>query len=104
MPTAEEQEELKDTNNCTWTWTTQNGVNGYKVTSKKNGNSIFLPAAGHRYRSILDNVGRSGYYWSSSLSTIDNSCADNINFWDFAVGWERYSGRATGWSVRAVCE
>ena len=30
MPTAAEQDELR--NNCTWTWTTQNGVNGYKVT------------------------------------------------------------------------
>ena len=40
MPTRAEQEELR--NNCTWTWTTQNAVNGYKVTSKTNGNSIFL--------------------------------------------------------------
>ena len=47
MPTQAEQEEL--INNCTWTKTTQNGVNGYKVTSKTNGNSIFLPAADRRY-------------------------------------------------------
>jgi hypothetical protein len=44
MPTRAEQDELR--NNCTWTWTTQNGVNGYKVTGT-NGNSIFLPAAGY---------------------------------------------------------
>ncbi|MBO7112331.1 MAG: hypothetical protein J6V75_00065, partial [Bacteroidaceae bacterium] len=35
MPTISEFEDL--INNCTWTWTTQNGVNGYKVTSKKSG-------------------------------------------------------------------
>ena len=67
MPTRAEQDELR--NNCTWTWTTQNGVNGYKVTSKSNGNSIFLPAAGYRDDSSLNNAGSTGYYWSSSLYT-----------------------------------
>ena len=42
MPTKAELNELL--NNCTWTWTTQNGHKGYKVTGP-NGNSIFLPAA-----------------------------------------------------------
>ena len=64
MPTEAEMQELLD--NCTWTWTTQNGVNGYKVTSKKNGNSIFLPAAGYRYGSSLGNAGIRSYYWSST--------------------------------------
>ncbi len=41
MPTETECEELLD--NCTWKWTTQNGVKGYKVIGT-NGNSIFLPA------------------------------------------------------------
>jgi hypothetical protein len=47
IPTKTELEEL--VNNCTWTWTTQNGVDGYQVTSNKSGytdRSIFLPAAG----------------------------------------------------------
>ena len=36
--------ELKElVDNCTWTWgTLDNGVKGYKVTSNKNGNSIFF--------------------------------------------------------------
>ena len=67
MPTSAEFIELK--NNCTWTWTVQNGVNGYKVTSKSNGNSIFLPAAGYKDGTSLLNSGISGYYWSSSLDT-----------------------------------
>ena len=44
MPTWEEFREL--INNCKIEWTTFNGVNGEKFTSKINGNSIFLPAAG----------------------------------------------------------
>ena len=31
---------------CQWEWTTQNGIMGYKIVSKKNGNFIFLPASG----------------------------------------------------------
>jgi len=103
MPTAAEQDELRNTNNCTWTWTTQNGVNGYKVTSKKNGNSIFLPAAGYRYSSNLYGAGSYGYYWSSSLSTSNSSYAYYLFFYSSGVDWDgnyRYYGRC----VRAVCE
>ena len=67
MPTKAEWQELRG--NCTWTWTTQNGINGYMVTSNKAGYTdkfIFLPAAGH-YGSVSYGVGRDGYYWSSSL-------------------------------------
>lgn len=67
MPTNEEWIELYD--NCTWTWTSLNGVNGYRVQSRKSGYTdkwIFLPAAGFR-AARMDNVGSRGYYWSSSL-------------------------------------
>ena len=73
MPTQAELQELR--NNCTWTWTTQNGVKGNKVTSMSNGNSIFLPAAGYRDDSSLEYAGRNGYYWSSMLHTTYNSDA-----------------------------
>ena len=63
MPTKVEMQELID--KCNWKWTTQNGVKGYKVTGP-NGNSIFLPAAGRRYRSSLYLAGRFGGYWSST--------------------------------------
>jgi predicted nucleic acid-binding Zn ribbon protein len=69
MPTLAEQDELSNTSYTTWTWTTQNGVKGYKVTSKSNGNSIFLPAAGYRFDSSLYDAGSNGKYWSSSLNT-----------------------------------
>ena len=64
MPTLSEVNELKE--HCTWEWTSVNGVDGYKVTGK-NGNSIFLPAAGYRTGTQFMNVGTHGYYWSSSV-------------------------------------
>ena len=67
MPTMEQLNELMDNNNTTSTWTTQNGVNGLLITSKRNGNSIFLPASGER-TDDLDYVGQYGYYWTSTMS------------------------------------
>ena len=66
MPTMSEFDELR--NNCNWTWTTQNGVAGYLITSKKEGFtdcSIFLPAAGYKTSGTLNNNGSQGCYWSS---------------------------------------
>ena len=68
MPTKDEYTELL--NNCTWTWTTQNGIKGYKVTSNMYGytdRTIFLPAAGYCNDSGLHSVGSYSNCWSSSL-------------------------------------
>ena len=100
MPTKAEQDELRE--KCTWTWTTQNGVNGYKVTSKSNGNSIFLPAAGYRYDSSLISAGSYGNYLSSSLYTDNPSDACGLGFGSGHV--YRYNGsRYCGRPVRPVC-
>lgn len=72
-PTEAELDELLE--NCTWTFTTQNGVNGYKVTSKLNTVSIFLPASGVRNFSNLYDVGSYASYWSSSVSQIHSGSA-----------------------------
>ena len=101
MPTRTEQNELGNTSYTTWTWTTQNGVKGYKVTSKINGNSIFLPAAGSRYGSDLYSAGSSGYYWSSSLSTDLSGYAYGLSFNSSdvsSINTNRYDGQ----SVRPV--
>ena len=104
MPTRAEQDELRDTNNCTWTWTTQNGVKGYKVTSKKNGNSIFLPAAGSRDDDYLFDAGSGGGYWSSSLNTSESNFASIVGFDSSNENLYYGSNRHYGRSVRAVCE
>ena len=101
MPTDEEWTELID--NCTWTWTTENGVNGRLVTSNTNGNSIFLPAAGYRNGTYLFLAGSDGYYWSSSLNPGGPYGAYNVYFGSGDVG--RYGGsRYYGQSVRPVSE
>ena len=100
MPTTEEQRELL--NNCTWTWTTQNGVNGYKVTGP-NGNSIFLPAAGYRYGTSLYYGGSLGYYWSSTPSDYSSLDAYDLDFDDSVYDWDS-SYRSNGRSVRPVLE
>ena len=100
MPTDTEKTELRT--ECTWTWTTQNGVDGRIVTSKTNGNSIFLPAAGYRRDSSLNKAGTYGEYWSSSLDTDDSSYAWGVFF--SSSGVRGYIGyRSDGLSVRPVC-
>ena len=103
MPTITEFQELID--NCTWTGTTMNGVNGYKVTSKKSGyssRSIFLPAAGCRYGTSLLSAGEFGYYWSSSLDA-DNPCSAQYLYFNSGSHDTYYDDRIFGLSVRPVC-
>ena len=72
VPTKEEVAELMNTDNCSWTWATKNGVPGFKVTSRKSGftaNSIFLPANGMKNGTSLSDGGTMGNYWTSSVST-----------------------------------
>ncbi len=99
LPTKAEFEELLS--NCTWTWTEQNGINGCKVTSKNNGNSIFLPAAGWRYGTSLNRQGAFGYYWSSTPPESNSYHAYNLDFSSGGHDTDWY-GRNDGRSVRPV--
>lgn len=100
MPRGLEQVELK--NRCTWTWTTMNGVNGYKVVSKINGNYIFLPAAGYRYDSTLRDAGYAGYYWEVYLDGSRPSYASLYRIDSDGLDYDR-ENRYYGYSIRAVC-
>lgn len=97
LPTKTQWEELKS--RCTWTWTPQNGVKGYKVTGP-NGNSIFLPAAGGRYCSgDVVYVGTYGNYWSSTPLDSDAAC---YLYFDSSLVCMVFSARCLGNSVRLV--
>ena len=100
MPTKAEMEEL--VNNCTWQWTTQNGVNGYRVTGT-NGNSIFLPAAGRCRGTSHYLVGEDGYYWSSTPDESNGSRTYYLQIYSGGHGVYWYS-RYFGFTVRPVSE
>lgn len=108
MPTYEQVRDL--INNCRWNWTTYNGVQGYVVMSKVNGNTIFFPAVGYARPTgdgrEIDGANVSqpvGFYWTGSL---------NNNFPDYAYSLYITKGtrdlnnmlhdRSYGYVVRAV--
>ena len=98
MPSLTQIEELL--NNCTSTWTTQNGVYGREFTGP-NGVTIFLPAAGYRWDGELGNVGSIGYYWSSTLDASHPSGACSLHFYSGSAEWGNIY-RSYGRTVRHV--
>ena len=108
MPTDAEWTELRNTSNCSWTWTTMNGVNGYKVQSLKSGytdNYIFLPAAGYRDGTTIKVVSSWGLYWSSSLDTSSPYLVFEVFFNSSKIYGSNYYGlRSYGQSFRPVSE
>lgn len=90
MPTLNEIKELMY--NCSWKWTKYNGVKGQLVTGR-NGNSIFLPAAGGRPGTSVDLVGSLGYYWSATEWSSDYHYVYGLEFdndgcrWDDSFYW-----------------
>jgi hypothetical protein len=101
MPTKAELEEL--TANTTSTVETLNGVKGIRFTSKTNGNSIFIPAAGDCCKGSVRDVGYNGYLWSSSLNE-DHSCSAGFLYFfsHVAVAMGGSTDRFLGYSIRPV--
>ena len=97
MPTVDEFDEL--INSCTWTWITQNGIKGYRVTGI-NGNSLFLPTTGYKDGTTLKGS-TSGYYWTSSLYLDKSSHGKRLSFNSNATN-NGQAGRHYGFTVRPV--
>jgi len=105
MPTETQFNELLDY--CDWTWTTQNGVNGYKVVSRNNGRSIFLPAAGYKSGSpaATTNPGVKGYYWTVDLRVaVEDYINKDIITFEFTSSshLSSYDPRYKGLTIRPV--
>ena len=102
MPTRDQMTELRE--ECNWKWEKYNGSEGY-IVKGKNGNAIFLPAAGFKGTGDWLN-GEFGYYWTRSLDygkTGKSYCASGIYFTEkesLYRGFFHY--RKFGQSVRPV--
>lgn len=104
MPTLSDVEELLE--NTTFVWTTLNGIYGHRFTSKNNGNSVFLPAAG--FRRGTNFYEGDGWYWTSSLHKSNSQSAYDFFFTYSTSSSKAYAYsdswlRPTGYSVRPVC-
>ncbi|MCQ2288267.1 MAG: hypothetical protein MJZ74_04150 [Muribaculaceae bacterium] len=97
LPTTAEFEELLT---LKFEKTTINDVPGIQFTAE-NGNSIFLPLAGYRYKENVFQTGTYGYYWTGDLNSVLDWMAVELNLGD---GFNRTSNNAVynGCSVRAV--
>lgn len=87
MPSEAQLDELKK--NCTYRWTTINGINGGMFRGK-NGRDVFLPAEG-----------RTGDYWSSTLDLSMSAYAYALDFYSGHVDWVNII-RYKGCTVRPV--
>lgn len=100
MPSRIQFAELID--NCTKTWTTQNGVQGTLFIGP-NGNTLFLPAAGSRFDDRLHNDGIYGCYWTSSKYGGSKGSAWDAYF-NYEVNYLTDGARCVGEPIRAVCQ
>lgn len=82
-----------------------NGVNGWKFTSKVNGNSIFLPSTGYCDYGCVNKPGEYCRYWTSSRMVNDDLKIATSMGYGYAYGTIRvrwYTFRYRGYSVRPV--
>ena len=100
LPTKAELDELLS--NCNVEYKTVNGIDGRRFVSKKNGNSIFLPASGIRNDAKINFLGTFGAYWTSTPKDTElNNEAFYLDFQPSYTDWN-YFNRYHGCSIRAV--
>ena len=97
-PSKTQMEELRT--KCTWTWTTSNGVKGYRVS--KNGKSIFLPVTDFYSTGQIYYTGFLGYYWTRTLHETTSYQAYYLYFYSSSNLKCTYGNRYSGFAVRAV--
>lgn len=101
MPSREEMQELLD--ECEWTWTQNEGVNGYRVTGP-NGNSIFLPVTGLADGTSINNSSTYGAYWTSTPQTDaeGKATASTLYFYGATLKSQQWANRYGGRAIRPV--
>lgn len=102
MPTKEEFDELQKKSTWYWLDLSDYGSHCGFVVVGSNGNAIFLPAAGNRYKNSLYDIDNNGSYWPSSLDSSGSSGAYYFFINPDNADWG-YNSRYFGRSVRPVC-
>ncbi len=101
MPTCEEWDELA--NDCSWKWSSRNGVIGVLFTPLKAGytnKTLFIPAAGLYGQSSYQYGATSCYYWSSEVYTkYDQAKGESFSTYGDSM---LTAARSLGMSIRAV--
>lgn len=100
IPTNYQMEEL--ILSCNWEWTSINGVYGYKVSSKRNDNSIFLPASGYYHEGSVWGKGAIGSYWTNDLNPGSSHMALYLKFNANESTGSELKHRYYGYTVRPV--
>lgn len=77
-----------------------NSIPASQWLSLEEAGAVFLPAAGRRNGTSVDDLGSFGYYWSASCST--NSSASTVYFYNSNLHTSSNSYRCYGFSVRLV--
>lgn len=98
-PSMAQLSELCNNDFTTKVWTTENDVKGYRITSKSNGKSIFLPAAGCRVGTNVLGQGSTGHYWSNSSG---RHSTDGLDFRSGYITTSLSTDRCLGQSIRPV--
>ncbi len=75
-------------------WTTQDGVEGYLLTSRVTGNQLFFPAAGYREGATAKEVSALGDYWTGSIYTTNTNYGYSLTFTS--------AGATTGFAKRSM--
>ena len=101
MPSLEQLQELYNERLTKTEWTTQGGVSGRLITSLRNGNSLFLPAAGYIYGTELYDAGSYAHYMSHSLHSDGSDDTSYLYFIEGYIYWS-YDDRYVGRTVRPV--
>ena len=101
IPTKEDFKILLET--CDGVWTKRNGRSGYLLTSRLNGEQLFLPAAGSISETLYEDRGSIGRYWSGSVDT-DDPCFAWSLFFNADKIYSIYAARSGGLAIRPVTD
>ena len=75
------------------------GVSGLLLTSKTNGNTIFFPASGFCYYSLIGRMNSGGFYWTASIDSY-------VDAWYMHLGEKNQfvlsDARYCGFTIRGV--